>query len=364
MTANGSAEGDVTVLERIEYQDLVIDVAAWEVSHRGVPVELTKTEFQMLVALASRPRRVVTSEELTELLWGDNWYGDDGNLAVHISKLRSKLGESGLQPRHIRTVRGVGYRFEPEPDGVREGWVASGERSCDISATLLLDLDRRIRWASQNTRDLLGWNPSDLVGIRPREIIHADDVNLALEVMEVVQTGEPRLAHCRVRTADGDFRRLAMAVRPISSAVGRVTGFLAEWQSLERGFPEEDLRPVQLPEPLFETQETRTVTLTFDGDFILRDIAPRVSIFDWKPDDIIGRFFSPSDRDEETLRSTAAATIAANGHEFHGPINVRRRDGSLVAVQASTYIDLDQDKGFAGYRTVLHLPIEGPESPG
>ena len=102
--------------------DLQIDRAAWEVRLRGLPVELTKTEFLVLVALAERPRRVVTRDELTRIVWGDGWFGDDGNVAVHVSKLRHKLGESGSTPRFIATVRGVGYRFE-----ARRVWVDSAE---------------------------------------------------------------------------------------------------------------------------------------------------------------------------------------------------------------------------------------------
>lgn len=100
-------------LQGMHFGDLIIDIPAWEVSLRGSPIALTRTEFRLLAALASRPRVVLSNEELTEILWGSNWYGDDNNLAVHVCKLRSRLGESGERPRYIRTVRGVGYRFEP-----------------------------------------------------------------------------------------------------------------------------------------------------------------------------------------------------------------------------------------------------------
>jgi DNA-binding response OmpR family regulator len=95
------------------FGNLVIDGLAWEVTLGGVVINLTRTEFEILTVLASRPRHVVTDDELVRLVWGDGWFGDDNNLAVHVSKLRRKLGESGLHPRFIRTVRGVGYRFDP-----------------------------------------------------------------------------------------------------------------------------------------------------------------------------------------------------------------------------------------------------------
>lgn len=98
------------------FGDLVIDGPAWEVRLRGHVVDLTRTEFEILIALASRPRRVITNDEVTRAVWGDGWFGDENNLAVHVSKLRHKLGESGLRPHFIRTVRGVGYRFDPNVD--------------------------------------------------------------------------------------------------------------------------------------------------------------------------------------------------------------------------------------------------------
>ena len=97
----------------LAYGDLCIDVSAWEVRVGDRIVNLTKTEFEILFALATAPRKVVTHDDLTRRVWGDGWFGDDGNLAVHISKLRRKLGESGPSQRLIRTIRGVGYRFDP-----------------------------------------------------------------------------------------------------------------------------------------------------------------------------------------------------------------------------------------------------------
>lgn len=105
----------------LAYGDLIVNVSAWEVRVGERIVNLTKTEFEILVALAGAPRKVVTHDDLTRTVWGDGWFGDDGNLAVHISKLRRKLGESGLSQRLIRTIRGVGYRFDPQ-DLPAGGW--------------------------------------------------------------------------------------------------------------------------------------------------------------------------------------------------------------------------------------------------
>ncbi len=150
----------------LTYGELIIDADAWEVRLRGDIVELTKTEFEILVALASRPRSVVTEEELTLLVWGESWFGDDGNLAVHVSKLRAKLGESGTNPRYIRTVRGVGYRFYPgregHPDGMNEAYRRLSQHQDAVRGVMTADLV--IVEVETQRDDVLGWATAELVG--------------------------------------------------------------------------------------------------------------------------------------------------------------------------------------------------------
>jgi DNA-binding response OmpR family regulator len=91
--------------------DLEIDPAAREVHLAGEPVELTRLEFDLLEALSGRPRVVLSRRQLLERVWGAEWVGDDHLVDVHIANLRRKLGDDPRQPRHILTVRGVGYRM-------------------------------------------------------------------------------------------------------------------------------------------------------------------------------------------------------------------------------------------------------------
>lgn len=95
-----------------EFGRLMVDPVAREVTVDGENVELTKIEFDILDLLSGSPRRTFTREQLLVQVWGE-WFGDDHVIEVHMGKLRKKLGESASQPRHIRTLRGVGYRFEP-----------------------------------------------------------------------------------------------------------------------------------------------------------------------------------------------------------------------------------------------------------
>jgi DNA-binding response OmpR family regulator len=98
--------------EARDFGRLVIDPVAREVIVEGDTVELTKIEFDILDLLSSSPRRTFTREQLLQHVWGD-WFGDDHVIEVHMGKLRRKIGETAAEPRHIRTLRGVGYRFEP-----------------------------------------------------------------------------------------------------------------------------------------------------------------------------------------------------------------------------------------------------------
>lgn len=94
------------------FADLSIDTGAREVTLAGDTVPLTRIEYELLERLSSAPRRSFTRVQLLDSVWGGEWYGDSHAVDVHMANLRKKLGESGGEPRFIRTVRGVGFRFE------------------------------------------------------------------------------------------------------------------------------------------------------------------------------------------------------------------------------------------------------------
>ena len=91
--------------------DLHLDPASREVTVAGRPVELTRTEFDLLEALSARPRQVLSRRRLLDAVWGPDWFGDERAVDVHISHLRAKLGDQAVSPRYILTVRGVGFRI-------------------------------------------------------------------------------------------------------------------------------------------------------------------------------------------------------------------------------------------------------------
>lgn len=90
---------------------LTINETSHEVHLDGVPVTLTALEYALLTALSAHPGRVLTRTQLIAQVWGDDYFGDDHVVDVHIANLRKKLGDDPSRPKFIVTVRGVGYRF-------------------------------------------------------------------------------------------------------------------------------------------------------------------------------------------------------------------------------------------------------------
>jgi len=90
-----------------EFGALRIDPGAREVTVAGQPVELSRTEFDLLDALAAQPRVTLSRRQLLEAVWGADWFGDDHVIDVHLSNLRRKLGDAA----YVKTVRGFGYRI-------------------------------------------------------------------------------------------------------------------------------------------------------------------------------------------------------------------------------------------------------------
>ncbi|HEY6797692.1 MAG TPA: response regulator transcription factor [Kineosporiaceae bacterium] len=90
---------------------LSLDVQAREVRVDGVPIELTRTEFDVLAVLAARPRLAFTRRRLIDAVWGPDWVADEHLVDVHVGHLRRKLGDDANAARFIRTVRGIGYRM-------------------------------------------------------------------------------------------------------------------------------------------------------------------------------------------------------------------------------------------------------------
>ncbi len=100
----------VGTADTLHIGDLVLDVAGHEVRRGEKRINLTPLEFELLLALASKPQQVFTREMLLEQVWGYHYKADTRLVNVHVQRLRAKIEDDPDNPRIVMTVRGVGYR--------------------------------------------------------------------------------------------------------------------------------------------------------------------------------------------------------------------------------------------------------------
>ncbi|HHU03049.1 MAG TPA: response regulator transcription factor [Christensenellaceae bacterium] len=96
----------------LTFGNMKLDLASYTCEIEGQNVELTKKEFEILWTLASNENKVFTRENLLDSLWGYDYYGDLRTVDTHIKRLRAKLAEHSNLDTAIKTIRGVGYKFE------------------------------------------------------------------------------------------------------------------------------------------------------------------------------------------------------------------------------------------------------------
>ena len=92
---------------------VTLDVDLREATVNGRPVDLSRKEFDLLALLVSEAGHVVTREQCMDRIWRGRAKGDSRTLDTHVKRLRKKIENSPGEPRHVVTVRGIGYRFKP-----------------------------------------------------------------------------------------------------------------------------------------------------------------------------------------------------------------------------------------------------------
>lgn len=104
---------DAASKQPLTFADLQIDPLRRVVTRRSESVVLTAREFDLLWMFARHPEQVLTREQIINQVWGYDFDGDESTVTVHIRRLREKIEPDSSNPTYIRTVRGVGYKFEP-----------------------------------------------------------------------------------------------------------------------------------------------------------------------------------------------------------------------------------------------------------
>jgi DNA-binding response OmpR family regulator len=97
--------------DTLTFKDITFDVDAHDAHISGAKVGLSKREFEILRLLATHPQKVFTKNNLYESVWGDEFFGTDNTINMHISRLRAKLNAANPSQDYIKTVWGVGFKM-------------------------------------------------------------------------------------------------------------------------------------------------------------------------------------------------------------------------------------------------------------
>jgi two-component system response regulator RegX3 len=91
---------------------VVMDIERHMVTVNGQKIQMPLKEFELLELLMENVNRVLTRGQIIDRVWGSNYFGDTKTLDVHVKRIRSKIEDDPARPRHLMTVRGLGYKFE------------------------------------------------------------------------------------------------------------------------------------------------------------------------------------------------------------------------------------------------------------
>ena len=91
---------------------VVMDIERHMVTVNGEKIQMPLKEFELLELLMENVNRVLTRGQIIDRVWGSNYFGDTKTLDVHVKRIRSKIEDDPSRPRHLLTVRGLGYKFE------------------------------------------------------------------------------------------------------------------------------------------------------------------------------------------------------------------------------------------------------------
>jgi two-component system response regulator RegX3 len=91
---------------------VVMDIERHMVTVNGERIQMPLKEFELLELLMENVNRVLTRGQIIDRVWGSNYFGDTKTLDVHVKRIRSKIEDDPSRPRHLLTVRGLGYKFE------------------------------------------------------------------------------------------------------------------------------------------------------------------------------------------------------------------------------------------------------------
>ena len=203
----------------IELGDLRIDLAARSVTVGGSPVELPRRELDLLVHLACHPGQTFTREDLLHAVWGSSAKWQKATTVTeHVRRLRNKIERDPMHPRHVITVRGTGYRFEPEPESAPvDSMPAVSRAEASKDATVVI-VGTTVRFANPAALVLLGATSDDeLVDHDVFEFVAPQSVGATKARHDEAASGRlPRPDLVTLRRVDGVEVLVELASTPVT----------------------------------------------------------------------------------------------------------------------------------------------------
>ncbi len=98
--------------ETLHFKDVTLDLEQFDAFVQQEPLNLSKREFEILKCMMENPKKVFTKNNLYESVWGEEFFGDDNTINVHISKIRTKLAKINPETEYIQTVWGIGFKMQ------------------------------------------------------------------------------------------------------------------------------------------------------------------------------------------------------------------------------------------------------------
>jgi PAS domain S-box-containing protein len=210
---------------------LQVDLPARQAWVGDRPVELSALGFDMLCLLLDRCGDVVTTDDLAQLVWGHERAGEPSYIHTAVYRLRTALNDAGAS-NLIRNVRGVGYTMvgRRAPDNLMEeqGVLEAAIRAAH-TPIMILDTERRLRFANRPVADLLGYEESELEQIETTNMFSPPerDQEQATAFQQVIAGSELRNASTEFVRSDGSRLPVKLDLSPILTR-GSVVGVLVE----------------------------------------------------------------------------------------------------------------------------------------